>query len=153
MGNHQATLKFKVSELQFRPCYGSQHDPFSPLLSHQNFSPLLFFIHRFCLLQLSTVRRLPLTAGDAWFSCTKRDHQEIILRNQAVFAAVRAQNWPRALRILQEAMWSQAQMGVMGRKGDCQMRDLPMVYTEWIEINQNCIYINIDYLYLLNGMY
>ncbi|CAL1138217.1 unnamed protein product [Cladocopium goreaui] len=33
----------------------------------------------------------------------KSRNEEIILRNQAVSAAVRAQNWPKALRILQEA--------------------------------------------------
>ena len=60
------------------------------------------FLQGFCLLQLSPVRLA--IADDAWLkSAPNTTLQEIILRNQAVSAAVRAQNWPKALRILQEA--------------------------------------------------
>ena len=53
-------------------------------------------------MQLSPVRLA--IADDAWLkSAPNTTLQEIILRNQAVSAAVRAQNWPKALRILQEA--------------------------------------------------
>ena len=60
------------------------------------------FLQGFCLLQLSPVRLA--IADDAWLkSAPNTTLQEIILRNQAVSAAVRAQNWPKALRIPQEA--------------------------------------------------
>ena len=60
------------------------------------------FLQGFCLLQVSPVRLA--IADDAWLkSAPNTTLQEIILRNQAVSAAVRAQNWPKALRILQEA--------------------------------------------------